>query len=145
MRKTKWISALGCLSLTAGLLLSQPSVVALADGEGGSSLAGISFVLDEYVANEDSAEETLTEFVTATGYGGTVSVDHDFAISHVDDYINVRSSPSTESEVIGKIYDQAGVTILEGTGDGNWYHIKSGSVDGYAQSQFFVVGEEAQE
>lgn len=65
----------------------------------------------------------------------------DIAIAQVDNYVNVRSEPTTESEVVGKLYDKSAGTILETT-DNGWYRIKSGSCDGYVKCEYVVVGDE---
>lgn len=69
-----------------------------------------------------------------------------FAIADVDDYVNVRSNPTTESEIVGKIYDGAVAEILETAGDnGDWFQIVSGNVEGYIKAEFFIYGEAAAE
>ncbi|MBQ8878161.1 MAG: SH3 domain-containing protein [Lachnospiraceae bacterium] len=69
-----------------------------------------------------------------------------FAIADVDDYVNVRSKPTTESEIVGKIYDGAVAEILETAGDnGDWFQIVSGNVEGYIKAEFFIYGEAAAE
>lgn len=68
------------------------------------------------------------------------------AFANVDDYVNVRTMPSTEGEVVGRIYDGSVAEILETAGDGNdWYKITSGNVNGYIKAEFFLRGEEAAE
>lgn len=68
-------------------------------------------------------------------------------ISKVDNYLNVRSSPETDSmeNVIGKFPSRAAGEILE-TLDG-WYKIRSGSITGYitAESKYVATGQEARE
>ncbi len=69
-----------------------------------------------------------------------------FAIADVDHYVNVRSQPTTESEVIGKIYDGAVAEILETAGENaDWFQIVSGNVEGYIKAEFFIFGEAAAE
>lgn len=66
------------------------------------------------------------------------------AIAHVSNYVNVRSTPSTEGEILGKIYNGAVAQILETAGDNNeWFHVLSGSVEGYIKSEYFIYGSEA--
>ncbi len=65
----------------------------------------------------------------------------DIAIAQVDNYVNVRMEPSTESEVVGKLYNNSAATILETTADG-WYQITSGSVTGYVKCEYVVAGDE---
>jgi len=63
------------------------------------------------------------------------------AIAQVDNYVNVRAEANTESEVLGKLYDDSAATVLETTEDG-WYKITSGSVTGYVKCEYVVVGDE---
>ncbi|MBD5554147.1 MAG: SH3 domain-containing protein [Roseburia sp.] len=65
----------------------------------------------------------------------------DIAIAQVDNYVNVRSEPSTESEVLGKLYNKSAATVLETT-DNGWYRITSGSVTGYVKCEYVVTGDE---
>lgn len=62
-------------------------------------------------------------------------------IANVNDYVNVRSIPSEEGEILGKLYDDSvGEFISEEDG---WYQIKSGSVTGYVKAEYCVTGEDA--
>lgn len=65
----------------------------------------------------------------------------DIAIAQVDNYVNVRTEPTTESEVVGKLYNNSAATILETTADG-WYKINSGNVSGYVKCEYVVAGNE---
>ncbi len=64
-------------------------------------------------------------------------------IAKVNDYVNVRSIPSEEGEIIGKLYDKSVGTFISEV-DG-WYEIKSGSVTGYVKGEYCVTGESAVE
>lgn len=64
-------------------------------------------------------------------------------IAKVNDYVNVRSMPSEEGEILGKLYDKSVGTFIEET-DG-WYKISSGSVEGYVKAEFCVTGDEVVE
>lgn len=62
-------------------------------------------------------------------------------IAQVNDYVNVRSIPSEEGEILGKLYDDSvGEFISEQDG---WYEIKSGSVQGFVKAEYVVTGEAA--
>lgn len=64
-------------------------------------------------------------------------------IARVNNYVNVRSIPSEEGEVVGKLYDKSvGSFISEKDG---WYEINSGSVTGYVKAEFCITGDEAVE
>lgn len=68
------------------------------------------------------------------------------AISHVSNYVNVRTEANTTSEVVGKIYNNCAATILstvDGEG-GKWYKIQSGTVSGYIKAEYFITGAEAE-
>ncbi len=115
---------------------------------------------EETTAEETSPEETSPEETTAeetteapTEAPTEPETEHvsryaDVAVSHVrkDSYVNVRTEPNTSSEILGKLYNDCAATILntvEGEG-GQWYEIKSGSVQGYIKSEYFLTGDEAE-
>lgn len=62
-------------------------------------------------------------------------------MADVEEYLYIRSAADPEAEIAGKLYKGAAADITE-TLDG-WYHITSGSVDGYVKSEYCVVGQEA--
>lgn len=62
-------------------------------------------------------------------------------IAKVNNYVNVRSMPSEDGEIVGKLYDKSvGEFISEQDG---WYEITSGSVTGYVKGEFCVTGDDA--
>lgn len=65
----------------------------------------------------------------------------DVAIAQVNNYVRVRAEANTDSEVLGKLYNNSAATILETTENG-WYKIKSGNVTGYVKCEYVVVGNE---
>ncbi len=68
------------------------------------------------------------------------------AVSQVTDYVNIREQATTDSKIVGKIYNNCAATILEtvaGEG-GDWYRIQSGTVNGFIKAQYFITGEEAE-
>ncbi len=62
-------------------------------------------------------------------------------IAQVTRYVNVRSLPSEEGEILGKLYNNSVGTFIEE--EDGWYLIESGSVRGYVKGEFCVTGEEA--
>ncbi len=64
-------------------------------------------------------------------------------IAQVNDYVNVRSMPSEEGEIVGKLYDDSVGTFL--AEENGWYQIQSGSVTGYVKGEYCVTGEAAVE
>lgn len=90
------------------------------------------------VSNEDTDEETTEVTAEITEKKSEYA---DIAIAQVDNYVNVRLEPNTDSEVLGKLYNNSAATILETTEDG-WYKINSGSVSGYVKCEYVVAGDE---
>ena len=62
-------------------------------------------------------------------------------IAQVNDYVNVRSIPSQEGEILGKLYDKSVGEFIEE--DNGWYKITSGSVTGYVKAEYCVTGDDA--
>ena len=62
-------------------------------------------------------------------------------IAQVRRYVNIRSIPSEQGEIVGKLYDDSvGTFIAEEDG---WYLITSGTVTGYVKAEYCVTGEDA--
>lgn len=64
----------------------------------------------------------------------------DKAVAVVNDYVNIRKKPTTDSKAVGKLYKNNVGTVIEEK-DG-WFKIKSGSVTGYVKSEYVSVGDE---
>ncbi|MDE7434780.1 MAG: cell wall hydrolase [Lachnospiraceae bacterium] len=62
-------------------------------------------------------------------------------MADVDEFLYIRSTADSEAEIAGKLYKGAAGEVVESL-DG-WYHINSGSVDGYVKSEYCVVGQDA--
>ncbi|MBO4749560.1 MAG: SH3 domain-containing protein [Lachnospiraceae bacterium] len=70
----------------------------------------------------------------------------DLAIATVDSYVNVRDLPSTDGKILGKIYNGAVAHVIETAGEENdWFHVTSGSVEGYIKAEYFIYGDDAAE
>ena len=96
---------------------------------------GIASVMTEAYQADPAADEKVMEEMTPSEYDG-------ICIAQVNDYVNVRSEPNEESEILGKLYDESAGTIEE-EADG-WYKITSGSVTGYVKAEYVVTGDEAE-
>lgn len=127
----------------AGVTAATQNVMAGTTSE--SPTAGISFVVSEYLtqSNEVAAKAAAeaAEQVSENEVPVVQSEYSDIAIAQVDNYVNVRSEANTESEVLGKLYNNSAATILETTEDG-WYKITSGNVTGYVKCEYVVAGDE---
>lgn len=159
MKLLAWILA-GSISVGTGF-----SAVEAAQRNGtGNPVAGVSGIFMELLAEAEkdaaeqtpmaagdvrvSAEEMQTEaeediWPEVTEHEAPVvkSEYADIAVAQVNNYVNVRSEPTTESEILGKLYHNSAATVLETTEDG-WYRIQSGNVNGYVKAEYVVVGDE---
>ena len=59
-------------------------------------------------------------------------------ISIAQEYVNVRKKPSTESEVVGKLYRGSAAKIVKRRGE--WVKIRSGKVTGYINKEYLAIG-----
>lgn len=67
-----------------------------------------------------------------------------FAIANVTNYVNVRNTPDTSGEIVGKMYDGSVAQILEVAGEnGEWFRVISGNLEGYIKAEYFIYGEDA--
>jgi cell wall-associated NlpC family hydrolase len=106
----------------------------------GVSLAFTNYMIEsEEAAVARAAEEA--EQVSENEAPVVASPYADIAIAQVDNYVNVRSEPNTDSEVVGKLYNNSAATVLGTTEDG-WYRIASGNVSGYVKCEYVVTGDE---
>ena len=92
-------------------------------------------------------ETTLSaEEIASREYEKTVqSIVDSYAnlgIAEVSGYLNVRKTPESFGEVIGKLPKGGACEILDTSTDG-WYKISSGGVTGYVSSQYVYTGDEA--
>ncbi len=144
--------------LTGVLLMGSPVLTAYGAPVAGASAitstdttiagvpsAGASLAVSDYLtASNETAAETAAASAEQVSENETPVVTSeyaDIAIAQVDNYVNVRSEPTTESEVLGKLYDNSAATVLETTENG-WYRITSGSVTGYVKCEYVVTGNE---
>jgi cell wall-associated NlpC family hydrolase len=135
MNKIKIRVFTGCMVGT--ILLSNSALTARATTLNEQlPLAGITFVLNEkYETNPETADTQIKEYLEPSEY-------EDIAIAQVTYYVNMRSEPNEESEIVGKIYNNSAATILETEGD--WFLVKSGTVTGYIKSEYFITGDDAE-
>ena len=98
-------------------------------------VAGISKTLNDiYTCGDDSLCEKVTELYKAEIYS---------PYSIATNYVNIRKEPSTESEIVGKLYNGCAADILEWL-EGDWVRIVSGDVEGYIASNYLATGKEAE-
>ncbi len=87
----------------------------------------------EVVAEEPHEDAFLTDEV--------VSEFADKGIAVVEDFVNVRTEPSAESEPAGKLYKNNACDVLGVCEDGQWLRIKSGDLEGFVSADYISVGD----
>jgi len=60
----------------------------------------------------------------------------------VTNYVNVRSTPGEDGEVVGKLYSNSVGELIEE--ENGWYKIVSGNCTGYVKGEFCAAGKEAE-
>ena len=89
----------------------------------------------ESAAEAEAAKADLAEKQAVVDAYGNIG------IVHVSGYLNVRKTPESGGDIIGKMQENSVCTILDEQ-DG-WYHIQSGEVEGYISSEYVLSGDEA--
>lgn len=129
-------------------LLSDQPVAMAAGGEVKQTESGeTEDIADETTEmTETETLETETEETVESQEETEENEYADLAIAQVSNYVNVRSLPNTDSDIVGKIYNGAVAQVLSVTGeDHDWFQIVSGNVEGYIKAEFFLYGDAAAE
>lgn len=143
-------------AVVAGMTFSGAGSVAFAAKETTLAGLGAASVESENTAVETEAaetgvveteaqqteSETLSEGVPLDEPVVDESKSGEIAFAQCEEYINVRTDASADSEVVGKVYNNGSVTILRQVGD--WYEVQSGNATGYVKAEYFATGDEAQ-
>ncbi len=122
------------------------SVVAQADSD--SVNAGAAVILDMNIAlNQDAIHELIknnTVDVTETPEEPLPKEPTgSLVMAHVNQYCSMRKTPESTGEVLGRLYNFCGGTVLE-YGDG-WTKVRSGDVIGWVDNRYLYFGDEALE
>ena len=110
-------------------------------------------VIEVVVETIPEEEKVIEETTISTTEKTTKEVEHEIeerqeeegfknlVIAKVNDYVHVRKEPSTDADIIGKLYDKSAGEFIEE--ENGWYKIQSGSVTGYVKAEYCVTGEDA--
>ena len=142
--------------LSAMLLVTAMDITAYAvEVDKFLPVAGLDLTLNEGVSMKSVAEEKglniekgriIVEPAEVVKNDILEEMKEDYSnlvIADVNDYVNIRSIPSEEGEIIGKLYDNSVGNFLEEKN--GWIKIESGSCIGYVKAEFCVTGDEANE
>jgi uncharacterized protein YgiM (DUF1202 family) len=103
--------------------------------------AGVGDMISE--VNPIVVAETDVDVVAEGQESESICGFTNIGIASVDGNLNVRSGPSLDDSIVGKMTDHAACEII-GT-EGEWTQIESGEVSGYINSAYLITGEEARQ
>lgn len=127
--------------LTCGVVFGTGSLVA----EAATLDAGVFSAIGSYMIRENVSVSDSGVAETASGQAEDTLIYgySNLGIANIEEgNLNVRESASTEADLVGKMPKNAGCEVLGQEGD--WFHIKSGKVEGYVSGEFILTGEEAE-
>ncbi|MCM1026463.1 MAG: SH3 domain-containing protein [Roseburia sp.] len=141
--------SISCTGLTAeafsgGSVLPSGGIGVAVNG--GSSLAEVSdhtTIPISSIMEWIRTDKTENEEESVSAEEAEEELFRNLVIAQVNHYVNVRSLPSEEGEILGKLYNNSVGTFVSETN--GWYQITSGSVTGYVKGEYCVTGEEAVE
>lgn len=163
MNRNRILVTVGCVCASVMIAGASPAKAAN-KVEIDSAVAGLSVAMNNFYAGTENPENELKDYLQSSPAPAPaqeepqqveeeekeVSPYENIAVSRVGDdqgYVNIRTDANTEAEVVGKIYNNCAATIVDtiSAEDGDWYKIKSGSVEGYMKADYFVTGDEAEQ
>ncbi|MBR4575219.1 MAG: C40 family peptidase [Lachnospiraceae bacterium] len=135
------VAVVGSASEGATIEITDDPAPAAKEGMNG----GDDTELAEEETKEDNAEEEANPSIDVKPESQDVEEGEedlsDQVIAVVDGYVNVRSEPDENSEVVGKLYNHSAGTWLDKQGD--WYKIESGNVVGFVKGEYVQTGQAA--
>lgn len=142
--------ALAATMTFTGFGITAEATTSVLPGGGVSLIIDKGNKLEDIVTNNSTIPiESIMEFVqvddTAVPLAEPTEEDlfRKLVIAQVSSCVNVRSLPSEEGEVLGKLYNNSVGTFL--SEENGWYQITSGTVTGYVKAEYCVTGEDAVE
>jgi cell wall-associated NlpC family hydrolase len=165
VNRNRILVTVGCVCASVMIVGASP-VKAANKVEIDSAVAGLSVAMNNFYAGTENPEDELKDYLQSAPAPAPAPAEaepeqqpepekepspyENIAVSQVGDdeqYVNIRTDANVDSDIVGKIYNNCAATILDtiSTEDGDWYKIKSGSVEGYMKADYFVTGDEAEQ
>lgn len=104
------------------------------------AVAGITTSYDKYI--ELTSENSIKANIQLLSAVDKKSPLENLGFSIADNYVNIRSQSTTDSDVVGKLYRGSIAKITNINGE--WAEIKSGKVTGYIKTEFLAIGAEGE-
>lgn len=130
-------------------LMSAPAVASFADEaphDSDTAIGGITLLLNEYYnkTEQETQDEIYVGGIQMKAVHRVPSPYEHLGIANVRNYVNIRSGPSTDYKILGKLYKGCVANILGYEGD--WVKIQSGNVaEGYIKAEYLLIGWDAEE
>lgn len=87
------------------------------------------------------SDEFVDENLQVLSIDGKAQLLSQVAYANVQSYVNIRSGPSTDYEIVGRLYPGGMATAV--ASENGWTKIISGQIEGYIRSDFLLFGEDA--
>jgi cell wall-associated NlpC family hydrolase len=134
------------LIVTSGIVPAQATEVnqtSISSDKTAGVVSGVSSMLTQ-ISEQTAPQDLASQEVPAAVVADQTEEEEDdsysnIGVAQVNDYVNVRSEASTDSEVVGIMKNNTVATVEEAQ-DG-WYKITSGSISGYIKSDYLTVGD----
>lgn len=109
-----------------------------------TAIGGVTLVLEEYFNTAAEPEKLVIDGVEMEAVKRVPSPYENLGIANVRNYVNIRSGPSTNDKIIGKLYKGCVANILSWEGD--WVKIQSGNIaEGYIKAEYLLIGYDAED
>lgn len=166
MNRNRKVTKLAACTLAAGVMIGSSAITAgatplagvvgatstsetTAEASSYSTLSGISLTVSDILASAQSTATTETTETDTTETSEDIAVEEatetneyaNIGIATVTDYVYVRSSASTDADIVGKLYANNACTV--NSSENGWYQITSGNINGYVSADYVTVGDEA--
>jgi cell wall-associated NlpC family hydrolase len=133
------------LIVTAGIVPAQATEVnqtSISSDKTTGVVSGVSSILTQ-ISEQTAPQELISQETQVAAVADKTEEEEDdsysnIGVAQVNDYVNVRSEASTDSEIVGVMKNNTVATVDEEQ-DG-WYKITSGSISGYIKSDYLTVG-----
>lgn len=127
-------------SVQSGATQSNPEAIVAFSDDTADANGAANTTISGTAVTDDTPEQTAAPVATATPKPESEYAN--VGISIAADYVNIRKKPSTDDEIVGKLYRGSAATITKTEGD--WVQIKSGSVTGYIMKDYLAIGYSAE-
>lgn len=101
----------------------------------GSPVAGMEVYVEQYQKTHAGLTQEKMK------YGTFTSMFQNLGVAEVKDSLNIRKEPKKDAEIVGKMKNHAGCSVL--SENNGWYQIKSGQVTGYVYGEYLSTGQAA--